>query len=319
MRSGRRCQSLSTLTNSSRKTPSGSCARAAVPDLLQHGAALADDHPLLALALDHDLDADPRPLPLRHLGGDRVRQLVVGDREQLLPHELGDPDGLGHVGDRVRRGSTRPLRQRGRAGARRARRRPRRWWRTRGSRPRPPSSAAAASCTRTLLGRGAVDLVDHDHGPFGRQPLRPPSDRPGRRAGWRRPPGTRRRRRPSASSAVALTRSPSAVTGLWMPGVSTKTSCASGRLSTPRTCVRVVCGLSETMLTFCPTDRVQQRRLADVGAPDERDEAGAHQLSGRQPVGGVVVVVAVAFLGQPARLDRRRGRGGSAGRRPARP
>src|SRR4051794_24276457 len=44
--------------------------------LLQHGAALADHHALLAVALDEDLDADAGPLPFGHLRGDGVRQLV---------------------------------------------------------------------------------------------------------------------------------------------------------------------------------------------------------------------------------------------------
>src|SRR5215211_3630845 len=62
--------------------------------LLQHGAALSDHHALLALALHQDLDADPGPLPLRHPGGDRIRQLVVGHGQQLLAHQLGHPRGL---------------------------------------------------------------------------------------------------------------------------------------------------------------------------------------------------------------------------------
>ena len=73
--------------------------------------------------------------------------------------------------------------------------------------------------------------------------------------------------------AVSLSRSPSSVRGLWMPGVSTNTTWASGRLSTPRTWVRVVCGLSDTIDDLRAEDAVEQRRLADVRPPDERDEA----------------------------------------------
>ena len=88
--------------------------------------------------------------------------------------------------------------------------------------------------------------------------------------------GRRTRRR--SRCAVALTLRPSAVTGLCRPGVSTNTSWASGRLRMPRTRWRVVCGLSETMLTFCAADGVDERRLADVGPADQRDEPRLHEL-----------------------------------------
>ena len=70
-------------------------------DLLEDGAPLADHDPLLRVALDQDLAADARPLPLRHPGGDRVRQLLVRHGQQLLPHQLRDPERLGHVGHHV--------------------------------------------------------------------------------------------------------------------------------------------------------------------------------------------------------------------------
>ena len=77
---------------------------------------------------------------------------------------------------------------------------------------------------------------------------------------------------PVAWWAVSLKRSPSSVRGLWMPGVSTNTTWASGRSRMPRTSVRVVWGLSETIETFEPEDAVQQRRLPDVGPADDRAE-----------------------------------------------
>ena len=67
--------------------------------------------------------------------------------------------------------------------------------------------------------------------------------------------------------AVALTLRPSAVTGLCKPGVSTNTSWASGRVSTPRTRWRVVCGLSETMLTFSPQIVLTSDDLPTLGRP----------------------------------------------------
>ena len=45
---------------------------------------------------------------------------------------------------------------------------------------------------------------------------------------------------------------------------------ASPRVATPRIARRVVCGLSETIATLLPDDRVDERRLADVRPPGER-------------------------------------------------
>ena len=100
-RSGRRCQSLSTFTRSSRYTPFREFGPSELADPLEDLAALSDHHPLLAVALDDDVDADPRPLPLGHLRGDRIRQLVTGDGEQLFANELGDPSLFGQVGHLV--------------------------------------------------------------------------------------------------------------------------------------------------------------------------------------------------------------------------
>ena len=52
-----------------------------------------------------------------------------------------------------------------------------------------------------------------------------------------------------------------------MPGVSTNTTCTSGRVSTPRTCVRVVCGLSETIDTFWPRIVLSNVDLPTLGRP----------------------------------------------------
>ena len=76
-----------------------------------------------------------------------------------------------------------------------------------------------------------------------------------------------RRTRATLSIAVALTLRPSAVTGLCRPGVSTNTTCASGRVSTPRTRWRVVCGLSDTMLTFSPQIVLTSDDLPTLGRP----------------------------------------------------
>jgi acyl dehydratase len=72
---------------------------------------------------------------------------------------------------------------------------------------------------------------------------------------------------PTLSSAVALTRSPSAVTGLCKPGVSTNTSCESGRVNTPMIRCRVVWGLSDTMLILRPQIALTSDDLPTFGRP----------------------------------------------------
>src|SRR5271165_6326272 len=52
-----------------------------------------------------------------------------------------------------------------------------------------------------------------------------------------------------------------------MPGVSTKTICASGVVTTPWIDVRVVCGLSATMATFCPTRAFSRVDFPAFGRP----------------------------------------------------
>ena len=52
-----------------------------------------------------------------------------------------------------------------------------------------------------------------------------------------------------------------------MPGVSTNTTWASGRVSTPRTWVRVVWGLSDTMVTFWPRIWFNNVDLPTLGRP----------------------------------------------------
>jgi hypothetical protein len=71
----------------------------------------------------------------------------------------------------------------------------------------------------------------------------------------------------TASVAVSFSRVPRVVFGLWIPGVSTNTTCASGRFSTPRTWLRVVWGLSETMLTLTPRMRLSSVDFPTFGRP----------------------------------------------------
>ncbi len=70
-----------------------------------------------------------------------------------------------------------------------------------------------------------------------------------------------------APVAVALSRSPITDLGLWMPGVSTNTTCTSGRLSTPRTSVRVVWGAVAVIVTLVPRMALRRVDLPTLGRP----------------------------------------------------
>src|SRR5437588_8450736 len=72
---------------------------------------------------------------------------------------------------------------------------------------------------------------------------------------------------PTDDVAVSLSRSPSNVRGLWMPGVSTNTTCASAVFQMPRTWVRVVCALSDTIETLLPRMRLSSVDLPTLGRP----------------------------------------------------
>ena len=218
MRSGRRCQSLSTVTNSSRWAPGGSCARARLPDLLA-----ARRRPCRS----------PCPSGSRARPGSRrgsrghshsVTRVAIeyGSSSWVTASSCSRTSSATHVRPRARRPamSSRVVapapRAGGPRGGRPARRRRRRCGPRPGSRPRPqrgrrapaapapPRARPGRSCSRPRRARAAT--------------ARPPSGRPGRRAAWRRARGTTTSTPPRASRAVAFRRSPSAVTGLWSAG-----------------------------------------------------------------------------------------------------
>ena len=68
----------------------------------------------------------------------------------------------------------------------------------------------------------------------------------------------------------SLSRSPSSVRGRCSPGVSTRTSWASGRCTIPRTTVRVVCGFEEVIATFVPTIALVSVDLPALGRPTKQ-------------------------------------------------
>ena len=66
--------------------------------------------------------------------------------------------------------------------------------------------------------------------------------------------------------------------GLWIPGVSSSTSWVSAVVRTPRICVRVVCGRSETIATFAPTIWLTSVDFPTLGRPtsETNPERNAH-------------------------------------------
>src|SRR5215204_3835193 len=70
-----------------------------------------------------------------------------------------------------------------------------------------------------------------------------------------------------ASRAVSTMRTFMRCVGLCTPGVSTNITCASAKFFTPAIRVRVVCGLSETMASFCPRMRLRSVDLPALGRP----------------------------------------------------
>jgi len=265
-------------------------------DLLEHTISLADDHPLLAVALDEDLAAHPRPLDLRDTGGDAVGQLVAGDGEELLAHQLGDPRLLGHLPGDVGVVVGRSLRQQlddvvdqrvdPRSGSRRH---------------REVRSGTERSCRSQLAGHrlatGAVDLVDDDDGLGDVDPCRDPLVAAPERLGRvqheahcvdvvveavecrRVDPRAERRRGLVQAGRVDDDE-------LGVGAVEHATHARPRRL-------RLVADDRHLRAT----DRVDQRRLADVGSSHERDEAAAeHQPVGAGAVGAGAVVAGVVML-----------------------
>ncbi len=71
-------------------------------------------------------------------------------------------------------------------------------------------------------------------------------------------------RLPQAARTIALS---SRRLGEKMPGVSTRTTCAVPAIITPRTRMRVVCTLRETMVIFAPVSAFTSVDLPALGAP----------------------------------------------------
>jgi hypothetical protein len=78
---------------------------------LDHGAALPNQDAFLGLGLDEKMGAHASLLDLVHFDFDRVRNLVPGESQRLLPDELGEAGLEGKVGDGVLLEVTGPCRQ----------------------------------------------------------------------------------------------------------------------------------------------------------------------------------------------------------------
>ena len=72
----------------------------------------------------------------------------------------------------------------------------------------------------------------------------------------------------NVDTAFVFNRSPSVVRGLWMPGVSTNTSCASDRWRTPRILCRVVWGLLDVIAIFSPQILFTRDDFPTLGLPN---------------------------------------------------
>ena len=225
--------------------------------------------------------------------------------EQLLADQLGHPERLGHVGDHVVGVVGAGPRAAGRRRPRPGRRPPRRWWPTPGS-TRPGSAARPASLVEASTAAATAQAARGPGARRPGRPCSPPPAGPGRPtasssprpassgrraaaraidrtrwADWRRAPSGRPG--PIAAGGVdhghdhvdvverrggrSFSRSPSAVRGRCRPGVSTKTTWASGRCRTPRTWDRVVLGRGEVIETLVPTMGLTSVDLPTLGRP----------------------------------------------------
>ena len=101
----------------------------------------------------------------------------------------------------------------------------------------------------------------------------------------------------------SLSRSPSSVRGRCSPGVSTRTSWASGRCTMPRTTVRVVCGLEEVIATFWPTSALVSVDLPALGRPTKQANPLRNPSLGHgRLLAGAVVVGPDLLVGLAGRL-----------------
>jgi hypothetical protein len=101
--------------------------------------------------------------------------------------------------------------------------------------------------------------------------------------------------KPITSTSVSVdrtrlsSRSPSSVRGLCRPGVSTRTSCASGRCTIPRITRLVVCGRSLVIATLAPTRAFVSVDLPTFGRPARQANPERKTASGGPDAGLLAV------------------------------
>ena len=111
---------------------------------------------------------------------------------------------------------------------------------------------------------------------------------------------------PTMSTSVRVertrlsSRSPSSVRGRCNPGVSRRTSCASGRCTMPRITRRVVCGRSLVIATFVPTSALVRVDLPTLGRPTRHAKPDRKAVLGRS--GGRGTGRRTCFPGAPGLL-----------------
>src|SRR5262245_60740163 len=89
--------------------------------------------------------------------------------------------------------------------------------------------------------------------------------------------------------------------GVKMPGVSMNTSCASPSIAMPRSSVRVVCTLCDTMVTLVPTSALMSVDLPALGAPISAMKPQRRPASWAPGVGSAIAAVRLdPFLRQHA-------------------
>ena len=161
------------------------------------------------------------------------------------------------------------------------RRRPRRSWPRPGSTRERRADRRPASWREHLVGRGDVDLVDHDDG-VAREPARRRSGRPGRCGAVAST--TRHTTSTPAEAPVGRGVEPLAqrVRGLWMPGrvdehdLARRPPDVQHRRRARRAPGARRLGLVRDDRHLGAEDGVQQRRLADVGPTDQRARSRTH-------------------------------------------
>ena len=268
-----------------------SSSRAAVPAAFSTDAALADHDPLLRIALDaHDRRAAraagrrrspvPRPPRWSPRSSAAARRVPCASSCSRTSSAARNDSGWSvttpvGVVVRPRRAAAPPARRRSASTPSPVARRERH---VRGE-VAELAATRCARCSAISSRRRDVDLVHREHDRRARPRASRAGDEPVARpdrARWPRSGSTRRRPRPSVVERPVVRALAEQRARLVDAGrVEEARSGSSAVVRTPRTCVRVVCGRSETIETFGPTIWFSSVDLPTFGRPTSDDEARA--------------------------------------------